>query len=148
MKNSHSNGQVPVAIRRKDKVWYFESQKEAALFCGCSASLIHDRLKNYSEKPIDKEYIVDFGETEKLRRVAGFEIEKPAQISTSVKSANGYTWNIKENEINDPKLLIAKYGGKLSIKTMAELLDISTKEVRQLFEECWNDPAYEKYVRG
>ena len=150
MANYHSNGKLPIAIRHEGKILYFESQKEAALFCGCSRSTINQRINKFSFTPINEEYYIDLEETNKLQVVAGYGkgTQKQNVETIPAKGDSGFVWNVKVNELEDPKLFIAKYSGRLSVKKMSELLGISTKEVRQLFEECWNDPAYEKYVRG
>ena len=149
MTNCHGNGKLPIAIRHEGKILYFESQKDAAYFCRVSTPVLAERIKKKSHTPINGEYYIDFEETKKIREIAGVCDTKIERVDViPVKDDNGFTLNIKACDFKDPKLLIAKYCGRLSVKKLAELAQISAKEVRQLFEECWEDPAYEKYVRG
>lgn len=98
---------------------------------------------------IYKRYFVDVEETKRLRTFVNTQREIYRQKTETIPVRdNGYTWDIKVEDMKDPKLLIAKYCGRLSVKKLAELAQISAKEVRRLFDECWEDPAYEKYVRG
>lgn len=149
MTNCHGNGKLPIAIRHEGKILYFESQKDAAYFCRISTPVLTERIKKKSLAPIKGEYYIDFEETKKIRDIAGVYDAKIETVKVvHVRDENGFTWNVKLDELKDPKLLIAKYCSKLSTKQLAELTELSTKEVRRLFEECWKDPAYEKYVRG
>lgn len=149
MTNCYGNGKLPIAIRHEGKILYFESQKEAAYFCRVSTPVLATKIKGKSHTPIKGEYYIDFEETKKIREIAGVSYKKIERVDvTPVKDDNGFTLYIKTDDFKDPKLLIAKYCSKLSTKQLAELTELSTKEVWRLFEECWEDPAYEKYVRG
>lgn len=150
MTNYHSNGKQPVAIRDGDIMHYFESASEAAQHIGCHVSLIGKKLRGELRNTvINNRYFVDVEETKRLRTFVNTQREIYRQkTDTILVRDNGYTCNIKVEDMKDPKLLIAKYCGMLSVKKLAEITQKSTKEVRQLFEECWEDPAYEKYVRG
>ena len=128
---------------------YFESTSEAARHIGCHVSLITKKLCEERNTVINKRYFVDVEETKRLRTFVNTQREICRQKTDTIPVRdNGYTCNIKVEDMKDPKLLIAKYCGRLSVKKLAELAQISAKEVRRLFDECWEDPAYEKYVRG
>lgn len=149
MTSCHSNGKLPIAIRHEGKILYFESQKEAAYFCRISTPVLAAKIKGKSHTPIKGEYYIDFEETKKIREIAGVSYKKIERVDViPVSDDNGFTLYIKTDDFKDPKLLIAKYCGRLSVKKLAELAQISAKEVRRLFDERWEDPAYEKYVRG
>lgn len=149
MTNCHGNGKQPVAIRDGDIMHYFESASEAARHIGCHVSLITKKLCEERNTVIYKRYFVDVEETKRLRTFVNTQREICRQKTETIPVRdNGYTWNIKVEDMKEPKLLIAKYCGRLSVKKLAEITQKSAKEVRQLFDECLEDPAYEKYVRG
>lgn len=128
---------------------YFESGSEAARHIGCHVSLITKKLCEERNTVIYKRYFVDVEETKRLRTFVNTQREICRQKTETIPVRdNGYTWNIKVEDMKEPKLLIAKYCGRLSVKKLAEITQKSAKEVRQLFDECLEDPAYEKYVRG
>lgn len=151
MTNYHSNEKKPVAIWDGKTIRYFESIKETANYIGCSGTLIANKINGSANAnlPIFGKYIVDIEETEKIRRIGGVHGEKvTAGPMLPVLSASGITRYIKAGDLENPKLIIAKFCREFSIKTLSKLTNLSTKEVRKIFEECWGDPEYEHYVRG
>lgn len=143
----HSGKGRPIVFIKDGEVVCTQTIAEAAKYLGTSTTTVRQLFYGceVNGAVLDKERTLEAWDELGLRDI---EETDPARekVVARVMLETGTYKRIKASELEDPMAFICKYDGSLTVRQIAQILGIKPKDVREMYDRCWDSEYYRKML--